>query len=150
MEDKISMNLNRRKFLGAAAMSPLAAKEMAEKAAQIAQTEAMNASGIELYGDSLYTGVTTYDPEPEMRSLWDAMKEIGIPDWKQDDLWEDAKRSRTLDPDIASMRSISLNSKMKMQWKRNYDQLVSRAFTQQKMEKLKQTFFKSNPDISEY
>ena len=144
------MNMNRRKFLGAAAMSPLAAKEMAEQAAQIAQSEAMNASGIELYGDSLYTGVTTYDPEPEMRSLWDAMKEIGIPDWKQDDLWEDAKRSRTLDPDIASMRSISLNSKMKMQWKRNYDQLVSRAFTQQKMEKLKQTFFKSNPDISEY
>ena len=144
------MNLNRRKFLGAAAMSPLAAKEMAEKAAQIAQSEAMNASGIELYGDSIYTGVTTYDPEPEMRSLWDAMKEIGIPEWKQDDLWEDAKRSRTLDPDIASMKSMSLNSKLKMQWKRNYDLLVRRAHEQHRMEKLKQAFFKANPDISEY
>ena len=144
------MNLNRRKFLGAAAMSPLAAKEMAEKAAEIAQNEAMNASGIELYGDSIYTGITTYDPEPEMRSLWDAMKEFGIPDWKQDDLWEDARRSRTLDPDIASMKSMSLNSKMKKQWQRNYDQLIKRAYEQQKMEKLKQTFFKKNPDISEY
>ena len=144
------MNMNRRKFLGAAAMSPLAAKEMAEKAAEIAQAEAMNASGIELYGDSIYTGITTYDPEPEMRSLWDAMKDLGIPEWKQDDLWEDAKRSRTLDPDIASMRSISLNSKLKMQWKRNYDELVDRAYTQQKMEKLKQSFFKLHPDISEY
>lgn len=144
------MNLNRRKFLGAAAMSPLAAKEMAAKAAEAAQLEAMNASGVELFGDSIYTGVTTYDPEPEMRSIWDAIKEMGVPEWKKDDLWEDAKRSRTLDPDIATMRSMSLNAKMKMQWKRNYELLLERAFTQQKMEKLKQSFFAKNPDISEY
>jgi|GEM_PF-2691450 len=144
------MNLNRRKFLGAAAMSPLAAKEMAVKAAEAAEMDAMNASGIELFGDSMYTGVTSYDSEPEMRSIWDAIKDLGLPEWKKDDLWEDAKRSRTLDPDIATMRSVSLNAKMKMQWKRNYDLLLERAFTQQKMEKLKQSFFAKNPDVSEY
>lgn len=144
------MNLNRRKFLGAAAASPLAAKELAVKAAEAAEMDLMSASGVELYGDSIYTGVTTYDPEPEMRSIWDAIKDMGVPEWKRDDLWDDARRSRTLDPDIASMRSMSLSAKMKMQWQRNYDLLLRRAFEQQKMEKLKQAFFKDNPDVSEY
>ena len=145
------MNMNRRKFLGAAAVSPLAAKEMAAKAAEAAQ---MEDAGISPFSDTMYTGITAFDYDDDSdsvsRSIWDAIKELGVPEWKRDDLWDDARRSRTLDPDIASMKSVSLSGKMQMQWKRNYQTLINRAFEQQKMEKLKRDFFKMHPDVSEY
>ncbi|MFM1814616.1 MAG: hypothetical protein RLZ98_1311 [Pseudomonadota bacterium] len=141
------MNLNRRNFLGAAAVSPLTAKDIAQKIAEDAQ---MQASSISLYSDSIYTGYVGDDPEPPMRNLWDAIKDIGMPEWKREDLWEDAKRCRTLDPDIAAMRSVSLTAKMQMQWRRNYKHLVERAHKQRRMDQLKRSFFDENPDISEY
>ena len=141
------MKLDRRKFLGVAAASPLAAKEMAKRAMEEAQ---MQATSISTYSDSLYTGIPSSDPLPDMRSLWEAIGELGVPDWKREDLREDAKRNRTLDPDIASMRSLSLNAKMRRQWKRNYDMLVDSALRQNKMEKLKRSFFKEHPDVEEY
>lgn len=141
------MKLDRRKFLGVAAASPLAAKEMATRAMEQAQ---MQASDISMYSDSIYTGIPSPDPMPNMRSLWEALGEMGVPDWKRDDLRDDAKRSRTLDPDIASMRSLSLNAKMHRQWDRNYDVLVERALKNTEMERLKRSFFKANPDIEEY
>ncbi|MEL6375478.1 MAG: hypothetical protein AAFR04_16095 [Pseudomonadota bacterium] len=147
------MNLNRRRFLGAAAVSPMAARDIAEKAVEAAQ---MEATGSSLFGDSIYTGISTshWDDDDDVmspqRSIWQAIKDLGMPEWKRDDLWEDAKRSRTLDPDIASMRSLSLTSKLRMQWKRNFDVLVARAHEQERMEKLKRSFFKANPDVSEY
>lgn len=141
------MDLDRRKFLGVAATSPLAAKEIAKKAIEEAQ---MQASGISTFNDSIYTGVAIPDLEPEMRSLWQALRQIGIPQWKMEDLREDARRSRTLDPDIASMRSLSLAAKMRKQWDRNYRVLVDRAFRQVELERMKKLFFDENPDISEY
>lgn len=110
----------------------------------------MQASDISMYSDSIYTGIPSPDPMPNMRSLWEALGEMGVPDWKRDDLRDDAKRSRTLDPDIASMRSLSLSAKMRLQWDRNYDVLVERALKNTEMERLKRSFFKDNPDIEEY
>ena len=141
------MDLDRRKFFGVAAASPLAAKEIANKAIEEAQ---MQASGISLYSDSLYTGIPEPELMPDMRSLWDALKEMGVPEWKRDDLWEDARRSRTLDPDIACMQSLSLDGKMRMQWRRNYDRLVRRAIRQTELSQMKKLFFKENPDVEEY
>lgn len=141
------MKLDRRKFLGVAAASPLAAKEMAQRAMEQAQ---MQASDISLYSDSIYTGIPSPDPMPNMRSLWEAISEMGVPDWKRDDLRDDARRNRTLDPDIASMRSLSLNAKMRRQWDRNYDTLVKRALKHTEMEKLKRSFFEKHPDVEEY
>lgn len=143
----MQMDLNRRNFLGVAATSPLAAKEIAKKAIEEAQ---MQASGISLHSDSLYTGVHVPDPSPSMRSLWEAISELGVPEWKREDLREDARRNRTLDPDIASMRSLSLSAKMRKQWDRNYNTLVQRALRQTELEKLKRGFFESNPDVEEY
>ena len=60
------MKLDRRKFLGVAVASPLAAKEMAKRAMEEAQ---MQASSISMYSDSLYTGIPSSDPLPDMRSL---------------------------------------------------------------------------------
>lgn len=143
----MQMNINRRNFLGVAATSPLAAKEFAKKALQEAQ---MQATGANLFSDSIYTDVYVPDPTPNMRSLWEAISEMGVPDWKREDLREDAKRNRTLDPDIASMHSMSLSAKMRTQWNRNYDKLVNRAINQTRMEKLKRSFFEANPDVEEY
>lgn len=147
------MNLNRRKFFGVAAVSPIAAKEAAGKAIEAAaQAAKMEASGISLYEDSLYTGISVsdFDDDVKMRSIWDAIKDLGMPEWKKDDMWDDAKRSRTLDPDIADMKSMSLNAKLRLQWKRNYDTLLKRAYQQQDMERMKRRFFRENQDVSEY
>lgn len=142
------MNLNRRSFFGVAVASPFAAKEAASKV--IEQAAQMEAGGIGLYSDSLYTGIAATGDDGPMRSIWDAIKDIGIPEWKREDLRDDARRSRTLDPDIASMKSFSLSAKMRMQWERNYQTLVDRAVAQTKMERVKRAFFDANPDISEY
>lgn len=141
------MDLNRRSFFGVAAVSPMAAKEIAKKAIEEAQ---MQASGISLHGDSLYTGIVTPDITPNMRSLWEAISEMGIPEWKHEDLREDARRSRTLDPDIAAMQSLSLDAKLRKQWKRNYHRLVERAKRQTELAHMKHRFFKDHPDIEEY
>lgn len=77
------MDLNRRNFLGVAATWPLAAKKIAKKALEEAQ---MQASGVSLYSDSIYTGVHVPDVSPSMRSLWEAIRDLGVPDWKRDDL----------------------------------------------------------------
>ncbi|MEM6498303.1 MAG: hypothetical protein AAF709_16460, partial [Pseudomonadota bacterium] len=87
---------------------------------------------------------------PFKKTLWDVIKEMGMPEWKKDDLWDDAKRSRTIDPDIAAMRSVSMSAKLDMQWKRNYETLIARAYKQQEMELLKHKFFRKHTDISEY
>ncbi len=141
------MDLNRRSFLGVAATSPLAAKEIAKKALEEAQ---MQATGISMYSDSIYTGVHVPDVSPNMRSLWDAIRDLGVPDWKKEDMREDARRSRTLDPDIASMRSLSLSAKLRRQWERNYQILVERAMRQTELEKVKRAFFEKHPDVEEY
>lgn len=141
------MDLNRRNFLGVAATSPFAAKDIARKALEEAQ---MQASGISLYSDSIYTGIHVPDVMPDMRSLWEAIRDLGVPDWKREDLREDARRNRTLDPDIASMRSLSLGAKMRRQWDRNYEVLVRRALRQTELEQMKRSFFKENPDVEEY
>lgn len=144
------MDVNRRKFFGVAAASPFAAREAAAKVIEFAQ---MEASGISLYSDSLYTGVSINDYDDEtttMRTIWDAIRDMGMPEWKKDDLWDDARRSRTIDPDIAAMRSISMTAKLDMQWKRNYETLVKRAFHQQKMARLKRKFFQEHSDVQEY
>ena len=90
------------------------------------------------------------DITPNMRSLWEALRDIGIPDWKREDMREDARRNRTLDPDIAAMQSLSLDAKMRRQWERNYERLVERAIRQTELTRMRQSFFKENPDVEEY
>jgi hypothetical protein len=142
------MNVNRRSFFGVAVASPFAAKEAAKKV--IEQAATMQSSGVSYYSDSVYTGISTSSVNGPMRSLWEAIRDMGVPDWKREDLREDSRRSRTLDPDLAAMKSFSLSSKMRMQWQRNYNHLVERALRQTQMERVKRAFFEANPDISEY
>jgi hypothetical protein len=134
-----------------AATSPLTAKEIAQKAMEAAQEASFfEASGISPFGDSIYTSSYVPDLTPDMRSLWDAIRDLGMPQWKREDLRDDARRSRTLDPDIASMRSLSLGAKMRKQWNRNYELLVERAMRQIELERMKKLFFEEHPDVEEY
>jgi hypothetical protein len=145
------MNVNRRSFFGVAVASPFAAKEAAKKAIEHAgQLAQMQSSGISYHSDSLYTGISTSSVNGPMRSLWDAIRDMGVPDWKREDIREDSRRSRTLDPDLAAMRSFSLSAKLRMQWQRNYNHLIDRALRQTQMERVKRAFFEANPDVSEY
>lgn len=145
------MRMNRRFFLGAAAVSPLTAREAAQAAMEEAQRLAqMEAAGISTFSDSMYSSIPVPEDTPTTRGLWEFIREVGMPDWKSEDLKADARRSRTLDPDIASLKSVSLSGKMNMQWERNYQFLVKRAFEQMRMERLKRSFFQSNPDVTEY
>ncbi len=98
----------------------------------------------------MYTSVPVPEETPTSRGLWDFIRDVGMPDWKREDLMADARRSRTLDPDIASMRSLSLSAKMRMQWERNYQILVERAHAHTRMERMKRSFFETNPDVTEY
>lgn len=145
------MDINRRGFLGVAATSPLTAKEIAKTAMEAAQQgNFFSATGVSTYGDSIYTGVHVPEVSDEMRTLWDAIRDLGMPEWKREDLRDDAKRSRTLDPDIATMRSVSLGAKMRMQWDRNYELLVERAHRSHELERAKRLFFEEHPDVEEY
>lgn len=145
------MRMNRRFFLGAAATSPLTAREAAHAAMEEAQRLAqLEAAGISTFSDSIYSSVSVPSDSTTTRALWDFIREAGMPDWKRDDLMTDARRSRTLDPDIASLRSVSLSQKMRMQWDRNYAYLVARAHAQMRMERMKRAFFEANPDVTEY
>ncbi|MEZ5817539.1 MAG: hypothetical protein R3D44_10685 [Hyphomicrobiaceae bacterium] len=145
------MTMNRRFFLGAAAVSPLAAREAAERALEeAAQLAQMEAAGVSTFSDSISSYVPISEPDLPKRGLWEFITDVGMPDWKRDDLMADARRSRTLDPDIASMRSLSLSAKMNMQWERNYQHLVQRAKDQLRMERMKRAFFEGNPDVYEY
>lgn len=147
------MKFNRRSFFGVAAASPFAAREAAKKVVEEAsrlQASQMFSSGVSYHSDSIYTGISTSSVNGPMRNLWDAIRDMGVPDWKREDLREDARRNRTLDPDIAGLRSFSLTAKMRLQWQRNYERLIDRALRQTQMERAKRAFFTENPDISEY
>lgn len=145
------MTMNRRFFLGAAAVSPLAARDAAERAMEeAAKLAQMEAAGVSTFSDSISSYVPISDVDQPRRGLWEFIAEVGMPDWKRDDLMADARRSRTLDPDIAAMRSLSLSAKMNMQWERNYRHLVKRAKDQLRMERMKRAFFQGNPDVYEY
>jgi hypothetical protein len=55
------------------------------------------------------------------------VKEFGIPQFKKDSIWEDARRIYRLDPDLMCNRSMSMAGKIHIQRQRRYDQLHEKA-----------------------
>lgn len=53
------------------------------------------------------------------RLLHTFLKKFGLPSWKKRQIRSWARASRLLDPDIASLRSVSVSAKLRMQWERN-------------------------------
>jgi len=50
----------------------------------------------------------------------EALKLMGVPQWQKDQWRHEAKNVSVLDPDLASMRSMSLSAKIYIQQDRNY------------------------------
>lgn len=76
------------------------------------------------------------------RKLIRLLKELGLPDWKKRELRGYARRRRILDPDIASMRSVSLSGKLNMQWRRNEQQAHASLFDNIIDEEDREAFYK--------
>lgn len=119
------LKMARRRFLGVLAAAPVAAQTaMAEAAAQ--------AAGVAVTGPD----ASVLGAEPDQYASWqlaekkwkrhlvELIQAGRMPDWKRAQLWRKAQRgARTLDPDIACMRSLSLARKVLLQAERNFERL---------------------------
>jgi hypothetical protein len=114
---------SRRNFLKGAAAAPVAAR--------VAIGEIEAAAGIRSVGTMAYSSIgisepptsglvsaERYDEEGRITKLLNLVRG-GIPAWKKRQYQRYARYNRVLDPDIASMRSISTGHKLRMQWRRD-------------------------------
>ena len=91
----------------------------AARAAQQAAAEALTGTSV-VPPSNPYDDPDLYMPRSRKgRKLVRLLKEIGLPDWKKREIRRHARRNRTLDPDIASLQSVSLSGKVAIQWRRN-------------------------------
>ena len=108
-------SMNRRGALRLIGGAPFVAKKAISKLTGASVLEGdinasvFPASGQSTGGSSLLRG----------KLLAGFLKKIGLPDFKKRELRRYARSSRLLDPDIASLRSVSLSAKLNMQWQRN-------------------------------
>jgi hypothetical protein len=118
---------SRRNFLKGAAAAPIAARTAAASiAAQIEAAAGVRSVGSMAYGIGIPTppmvgpagASTPYDEDGRLSKLLDLVR-WGIPAWKKRQYQRYARYNRTLDPDIASLRSISTGYKLRMQWRRD-------------------------------
>jgi len=113
------MIFDRRKFLKAAAVAPAAAKKAAE-------SRARKMADVGAVGEGVGQIATTA-PNVEGKSRKEFRKWVlnhGLPEWRREQMREEAKAVHALDPDIASMVSFSLAGKVQMQQQRNYRRAV--------------------------
>lgn len=116
----------RRGFLSLIGAAPFAAKGLVEGALPgAAQASAVSVvgevgrhGGLPIGGGGRISGT---------RKLLGRLIRSGeLPDFKKQQFWRQALRSaRMLDPDLASMRSIALSQKVRLQAERNYRALLA-------------------------
>ena len=112
-------DLSRRGFLGAAAASPMVAKEMAQRAAE-------NAAGVAVVGHGAQNSDVAIERRTKAARLF---HRFGLPEWKKRELRRRAGRFRILDADLATMQSLSLAAKLRIQQQRNYDRMCEEEMT---------------------
>lgn len=112
------VDLSRRKFLGAAAAAPIAVP--------FAARHAMTQQTAGIANNAGWIGEVCAGHPEEVSSLHDALRKLGyVPEYMRK-RWRDQSRNVLhLDPDIASMRSISDSAKIQIQRRRNYESLES-------------------------
>lgn len=108
--------MNRRKFFGLVAASPIAAKSAANSAMKsIVEKEAMDLSG---FGVGLNNAFyPEYGDPSKIASMFK-----GLPWWKEEELFHEARTYvRNIRPDIAGLRSVALSAKYNMEVKRIFE-----------------------------
>jgi len=136
------MSITRRSLLRALPSLPLAGNEIKRQVAKLAGASVIGGErmiapgmgGIPDYGE----GGTTL----RGRALATLLRTIGIPDWKRKEFRNEARMYRQLDPDIASMRSISVSTALRMQWERNERRAEERMFSWLEGDDDRQSFIK--------
>jgi hypothetical protein len=113
--------LSRRSILKGLAAAPVGAKQAANDIAEMAGVEIVGANAFPpVYGQSM-------SPTDTSSKLIEGLDLWGVPDFQRDEWKREARMSRVLDPDIAALRSLSLDAKLRKQWKRN-EQHAEREF----------------------
>lgn len=109
----------RRKFLSLLGASPIAAQQF------VKEKELLDAGFSTLGNVAGGTAPSSCNGmgEDNLRLL-KLLKNIGIPDWKKKEIRQAAKYNRALDPDIAALRSVSTSHKIRMQWRKNEEEIT--------------------------
>lgn len=140
--------IGRRALLRFLPVTPLAAKVAADKA--VGELSGMMVSGAEGLGAA---GVPVGQPgnasevAPDIRRsrIADFWKRFGgLPDWEVERIQRDARHVYCLDPDIAALRSFSMNAKICMQRERNVQREIERVQGQTAYEELRDNFRKKH------
>src|SRR5262245_48653978 len=108
------MTIDRRRFLSAVTASPVALGTAASSSADTATEGAFIARPSGPFETGIFHVSATPRSGLATQHLWDLIMSADMPEWKQLELWEEAQASRCLDPDIASMRSISGTTKLRV------------------------------------
>lgn len=114
--------MQRRSFLGLLGMAPVAAPMAAKAAIERADAELV---GVTLNGvakDSMLVSVG--HTERSMLAKAASVLNGVVPDWKKRQLREEAKSVRYISPDVATLRSVSLSSKIRIQRERDYNRYL--------------------------
>lgn len=110
------MALSRRSILKGLATAPVGAKQASKEIADMAGVSVVGGMEPEPahYGVAVQAG---------SNPMFDFVKRYGVPNWRKEEIRKEARWSRTLDADIACMRSLSLDAKLRKQWARNEERL---------------------------
>jgi hypothetical protein len=110
--------VNRRGVLRLIGGAPIMARRVVEKLSGVSVVGVGFESVTPDPGDSIGQEVAGVAPL-KGRLLAQFLKRIGLPGWKKRQIRTYARATRILDPDIASLHSVSTSMKLHMQWKRN-------------------------------
>lgn len=140
------MTVGRRSFLRLFAASPLAAKAARDEV--IGNLTGMAANGIAGLGhggnpSAPYGSPSSIgDVAPDVRRsrLMDWFRRSALPDWEVERIKRDLLHVYALDPDIAALRSFSMNVKIGIQRERNIERHIEGLKGQSAYEQMREDF----------
>jgi len=107
-----SFRLTRRGLLKALPAIPLATKATAAEL-----------TGVSVIGDAAeersWNTASASVSRDKRSKILDFFRKWGIPDWQKEQIRRRARNCRSVDIDIAVLKSVSLRHKLEMQWTRN-------------------------------
>lgn len=137
------MTVGRRNFLRLFAASPLMAKAAADKA--IAEVTNIGGAGLVGLGSGGSPMAAPSQSGSERASkVASFLRRFGLPDWEVERIKVDNHHVYQLDPDIAALKSFSMNVKIATQRERNVARQVERLQGQSAYEELRDDFRKKH------
>ena len=119
------MRLSRRGLLRGLPSIPFFARQLGKEVDQ----QIADQAGISVLGKSAETEMFDMGRRvANAQKLKAIYHTFGIPSFQKKLTHRRARRMRTLDPDIAVLRSVSMIAKMQMQWRRNEERSLRNEF----------------------